>query len=162
MLTPNTEKPTAQQCPLLHRSWSGNFQGPLLRNSTKKCRSFVLCWSIASTTAISLPVSMSSLMHRCVESALLHHWICCKLQEERRRRSHAEYYAQLYFRNSALLLSVMGVWPQVRARSCVRGPKDGILTVMDKLFCQQQARGMTIKSQNVISHDDIYKLPHSF
>ena len=36
------------------------------------------------------------------------------------------------------------------------------MTVLDKLFSEQQVRGLTVKSHNVLCHDDIYKLYHSY
>lgn len=41
------------------------------------------------------------------------------------------------------------------------GPKEGILAMLDRFFSEEQARGMVVKSPNVLTHDDIYKLYHS-
>lgn len=37
-------------------------------------------------------------------------------------------------------------------------PKNGLLSVLDHIFSEQQARGFTIKSHNVLSRDDVCKL----
>lgn len=38
------------------------------------------------------------------------------------------------------------------------GPNDGLFSVLDDRFSEKRAPGLTIKSRNVLSHDDFYNL----